>query len=61
MELIAREKFATKERNSVAKKIRGYDKFEEILVPDDDLHRAIPAEELKKRLHQIINNIYEDK
>ncbi len=32
-----------------------------VLQPDDDFHRAITAEELKKRMHVSIHKFFEDK
>jgi len=32
--------------------------YEEILEPDDDLRRAISADEFKKRCHKVIDKIF---
>jgi len=32
--------------------------YEEILEPDEDLRRAIPADEFKKRCHKVIDKIF---
>jgi len=35
--------------------------YEEVLEPDDDLHRAITAEELLERIHDDIRRKYESR